>query len=215
MYLRVLCQDILQPSWICFLYNHLKEIDWMPSVQQVSRTLPSAFDDKYPSTYAIIDGSEIFLETPSDLHMQSSTWSNYKHHNTAKFLIACTPNGCISYISALYVGSISDLELTNASGFLTKLEDKPGISIMADRGFNIKYLLQEINVGYNIPPFLNGKQQLTADEVQEGKRIASSRIIVERAIGRIKSFTILKHTLPISLARISNQIVFVCAFLTN
>ena len=30
-----------------------------------------------------------------------------------------------------------------------------------------------------------------------------------------KSFTILKHTLPISLARISNQIVFVCAFLTN
>lgn len=108
-------------TWICFLYNHLKEIDWMPSVQQVSGTLPSAFHDKYPSTYAIIDGSEIFLEIPSDLHMQSSTWSNYKHHNTAKFLIACTPNGCISYISALYVGSISDLELTNASGFLTKL----------------------------------------------------------------------------------------------
>ena len=111
--------------------------------------------------------------------MQSSTWSHYKHHNTAKFLIACTPNGCISYISALYVGSISDLELTNASGFLTKLEDKPSISIMAVRGFNIKDMLQEINVGFNIPPFLNGKQQLTADEVQEGRRIASSRIIVE------------------------------------
>lgn len=86
---------------------------------------------------------------------------------------------------------------------------------MADRGFNIKDLLQEIKVGFNIPPFLNGKQQLTADEVQEGRHIASSRIIVERAIGRIKSFTILKHTLPISLARISNQIAFVCAFLTN
>ena len=35
-------------TWICFLYNHLKEIDWMPSVQQVSGTLPSAFHDKYP-----------------------------------------------------------------------------------------------------------------------------------------------------------------------
>ena len=202
-------------TWICFLYNHLKEVDWMPSVQQVSATLPPAFRDKYPSTYAIIDGSEIFLETPSDLHMQSYTWSSYKHHNTAKFLIACTPNGCISYISTLYVGSISDLELTNASGFLTKLKDKPGISIMADRGFNIEDLLQKIDVGFNIPPFLNGKQQFSADEVQEGRRIASSRIIVERAIGRIKSFTILKHTLPISLSRISNQIVYVCAFLTN
>ena len=114
-------------TWICFLCNHLKEVDWMPSFQQVSATLPPAFRDKYPSTYAIIDGSEIFLETPSDLHMQSSTWSSYKHDNTAKFLIACTPNGCISYISTLYVRSISDLELTNASGFLTKLKDKSGI----------------------------------------------------------------------------------------
>ena len=77
-------------------------------------------------------------------------------------------------------------------------------------------MLQEINVGFNIlSPFLNGKQQLTVDEVQEGRRIASSRNIVEQAIGRIKSFTILKHTLPISLARISTHIIFVCAFLTN
>ena len=59
----------------------------MPSVKQVEGTLPSAFREKYPSTYCIIDGSEIFMETPSDLHMQSSTWSSYKHHNTAKFLM--------------------------------------------------------------------------------------------------------------------------------
>jgi len=56
-------------TWICFLYHHLKEIDWMPSTKQVEGTLPSAFREKYPSTYCIIDGSEIFMETPSDLHM--------------------------------------------------------------------------------------------------------------------------------------------------
>ena len=110
-------------TWICFLYHHLKELDWMPSVQQVAGTLPPAFRERFPSTYAIIDGSEIFLDTPTDLFMQSSTWSSYKHHNTAKFLIACTPNGCASYISPLYVGSISDVELTRVSGFLTRLED--------------------------------------------------------------------------------------------
>ena len=76
----------------------------MPSVKQAEGTLLSAFREKYPSTYCIIDGSEIFMETPSDLHMQSSTWSSYKHHNTAKFLIGCTPNGCVSFISPLYVG---------------------------------------------------------------------------------------------------------------
>lgn len=80
-------------TWICFLYHHLKEIEWMPTVQQVRATLPVAFKQKYPTTYAIIDASEVFLETPLDLQMQSSTWSSYKHHNTAKFLVACTPNG--------------------------------------------------------------------------------------------------------------------------
>ena len=89
-------------TWVCFLYQHLKEIDWTPLAEQVASTLPCAFQEKYPSTYSIIDASEIFIETPSDLFVQSSTWSNYKHHNTGKFLIGCTPNGAVSYISQLY-----------------------------------------------------------------------------------------------------------------
>ena len=187
----------------------------MPSTKQVEGTLPSAFREKYPSTYCIIDGSEIFMETPSDLHMQSSTWSNYKHHNTVKFLIGYTPNGCISFISPLYVGSISDVELTRVSGLLTHLEDKPGISIMADRGFTIKDILNDIGVKLNIPPFMDGRKQLPPEEMSEGRKIASVRIHVERAIGRMKSFSILKHTIPITLAGLSNQIVCVCAYLSN
>jgi len=102
------------------------------------------------------------METPSDLHMQSSTWSSYKHHNTMKFLIGCTPNGCISFISQLYVGSISDVELTRISGLLDNLEDKPGVSMMADRGFTIKDMLAEKGAKLNIPPFMEGRKQLTA-----------------------------------------------------
>ena len=79
------------------------------------------------TTYAIIDGSEMFIETPSDLVMQSSTWSQYKHHNTVKFLIACTPNGSICFVSPVYVGSISDVELTRISGFLDVIKDKEGM----------------------------------------------------------------------------------------
>ena len=202
-------------TWICFLYNHLKEINWMPSVEQVAGTLPPVFRERYPNTYAIIDGSEIFIETPSDLHIQSSTWSSYKHHNTAKFLIAVTPNGCVSFISPLYVGSISDVELTRVKGFLAQLEQKDGIAIMADRGFTVKDMLKEIGVELNIPPFMEGRKQLPAIEVQEGRHIASVRIHVERAIGRMKSFSILKQTMPILIARLSNQIVCVCAYLTN
>ena len=172
----------------------------MPSVRQVVGTLPHAFKKNYP------DGSEVFLET---LFMQSSTWSAYKHHNT---VVACTPNGAMSFISPLYVGSISDVELTRVSGFLTKLEDKPGISIMADRGFTIRDMLSALNIELKIPPFMEGRQQLPAEEVQKGRKIASLRIHVERAM---KNFTILKGTIPISLARLANQIVCVCGFLSN
>jgi len=177
-------------TWISFLYHHLKELNWSPCVEQVMGTLPHAFRQKFPSTYAIIDGSELFIQTPSDLYMQSSTWSQYKHHNTFKFLVSCTPNGAISYISDVFVGSISDVELTKMSGFLKVLEDMPGVSIMADRGFTIKDVLKELNVELNMPPFLEGQKQLPAEKVKEGRTISSLRIHVERAIGRIKNYSI-------------------------
>ena len=34
----------------------------------------------------IIDCTEIFIERPKSLINQASTWSDYKHHNTVKFL---------------------------------------------------------------------------------------------------------------------------------
>ena len=40
-------------TWVCFIYHNLKEVDWMPSVEQVAGTLPHAFKEKYPSTFAI------------------------------------------------------------------------------------------------------------------------------------------------------------------
>ena len=137
--------------------------------------------------YCIIDCSEIFIETPSDLFVQFSTWSNYKHRNTRKFLIECTPNGEISYVSLLYNGSISDVELTKVSGFLNTLEGKGGVSVMADQGFTACDVLAEKGVDLNIPPFMEEREQQPADEVKHGRGIASLRIHVERAIGRIKN----------------------------
>ena len=44
----------------------------------------------------------------------------------------------------------------------------------------------QVGAELNIPPFMEGGQQLPAKEVQEGRRIASLHIHVERTIGRIK-----------------------------
>ena len=64
-------------------------------------------------------------------------------------------------------------------------------------------------------PFKGTRKQLTADEVQETIHIASVRIHVERAIGRIKNYHILDGILPVSVAHLADQIFYVCAYLTN
>ena len=202
-------------TWISFLHKHLAELEWAPTVEQVKCTLPQAFREKFPDTYARIDASKIFIETPCDLQCQSSTWSNYKHHNTAKFIVACTSNGAISFVSQLYVGSISDVELTRVSGLIESLRGKRGSSIMADRGFTIIDQLEPLGIKLNVPPFMEGRTQLPVSDVRKGRKISSLRVHVERPIGRIKNFAILKGTVPLSMSRIANQIVQVCAWLVN
>ena len=85
----------------------------------------------------------------------------------------------------VYVGSISDVELTQVSGFWDAVKGKQGISIMADKGFTIRDMLKKINVDLNILAFLNQKQ-FSVQDISKGRKIASLRIHVERAIGRIK-----------------------------
>ena len=115
----------------------------------------------------------------------------------------------------VYVGLISDVELTCTCGFLEKPNDKPGIPTMADRRFTVKDMFKELIIDLNISPFFEGRTILPTGKVDEGRKIASLHIHVEQAIGRKKIFSILKHKILISMARLTNQIVFACAFLTN
>ena len=117
--------------------------------------------------------------------------SQYKHNNT-KFLVARTPNGAICFISPLYVGSISGVELTRTSGFLDKLQDKLTWYLN-----NISIILWLIDL--NILPFMQVRHQLPQQEIQGGGTIASSRIHVEKAIGR--TYNVCKITIPLCLAQ--------------
>jgi hypothetical protein len=74
-------------------------------------------------------------------------------------------------------------KLTKDGGILNLLE--PGDQVMADRGnFDIEYDFPA-NTTLNIPPFLNGKYQLSLEEEVRTRKIASVRVHVERAIARI------------------------------
>ena len=62
----------------------------------------------------------------------------------------------ISFVSPLYVRSITDVELTRVSGYLESLQGKEGVSEMADRGFTISHQLSPLGITLHIPPFMEG-----------------------------------------------------------
>jgi len=192
-------------SWINIMAEHLTScVMWLPR-DTIRRTLPSSFLETYPGTTCIIDCSEIFIQRPFSLKARAKTWSTYKSHNTAKFLIAIAPNGFIMYVSPLYGGRASDNFITKSCGFLNYL--LPGDEVMADRGFTIAEDLCARQVKLNIPSFMKGRSQLTQQETIESRRIASVRIHVERAIARVKSYRILNTSLHIkSLKKLDKEL---------
>ncbi|XP_040071801.1 uncharacterized protein LOC120844216 [Ixodes scapularis] len=200
-------------AWMSFLYLNLTQLGlWLPR-EAIDTTMPVAFLDKYPTTRVIIDATEVRCEVASSFVTQSGTYSYYKSTNTFKGLVGISPNGLVTFVSELYMGSVSDKEIVIKSGLITMPFDQ-GDSVMADKGFKIADLLKHLGVTLNIPPFLN-RGKFSVEEVEETQDIAALRIHVERRIQRIKSFHIFDRPIPISLAPLANQIWTVCTILTN
>ena len=198
-------------TWVVFLKQHLQFLVKWPTREQVKARLPKAFK-YFPNTRVIIDCTEFNVQKPSLPSSQRVTWSSYKHSNTFKVLVGTSPSGTFTFLSKLYTGSISDRKTIELSGFVDKLE--LGDDVMADRGFIIRDLVTLQRATLNIPPFAMGKQ-LSSQAVTKTRRIASARIHVERAIGRLKSFKILQGVISIKLRPILDEILFVCAALCN
>ena len=87
-------------KWIDAMSTRLQFLIMWPAREELRKTMPLAFKRNFGDKVAvIIDCFEIFIERPSSLIARAMTWSNYKHHNTVKFLIGITPQGLISFIS--------------------------------------------------------------------------------------------------------------------
>ncbi|CAC5422034.1 unnamed protein product [Mytilus coruscus] len=193
------------------LFMFLSLISGLVGVK-VMEHMPQDFKLQYPNTRVIIDCTEIFTERPSSLALASKTFSSYKSHNTWKGLVGISPHGAITFISALYSGCMSDIEITKHSGLIELLE--PGDQIMADKGFILNKLLKDTGVSIATPHFLCSDGQFTPSQIEDNQKIASLRIHVERHIKRAKEYRLLQYTVPLSLAGSVNQLWTVANLLT-
>lgn len=90
-------------TWINLIHSELEVMNIFPPKDVIQRTMPDSFQQRYPSTRVIIDCTEVFIQKASSLVNQGVTFSNYKHHNTLKFLVGITPSGVISFVSEGWV----------------------------------------------------------------------------------------------------------------
>lgn len=186
--------------WLDILYTKLSAFVSWPERQVLLKTMPMEFCKKFRKCAIIIDCFEIFIEWPTSLTARAQTWSNYKKHNTVKYLIGITPQGSISFISKDWGGRVSHVYLTEHNGLLQNL--LPGDVILADRGFTIQDSVGMLCAEVKIPPFTKGMKQLSKLEVDTTRELSQVRIHVERIIGIVwQKFTILQSTLPTKMKR--------------
>ena len=75
--------------------------------------MPMSFRKYFKTKVAvIIDCFEAFVDKPLNPAARSATWSQYKHHNTVKFLIGISPQGVVTFISNGWGGHASDKYIT-------------------------------------------------------------------------------------------------------
>ena len=202
-------------TWINYMYIKLGSIPIWPTMQHVAKCMPKSMKSKFPYVKIIIDCVEFRVETASSLVLHKLFYSDYKSHTTVKCLVGICPGGGFSFISPVFPGSISDKEITVRSGLLKPALWNPGEGLMADRGFTIKDYTDNLNIKLVIPAFLKGRDQLSEAEVIQSQQIASERIHVERMIQRLKTYHIFDRVIPMSMMGSLNQIITVCALLSN
>ncbi len=86
---------------------------------------------------------------------------------------------------------------------------------MFDKVFNVQDLFLHQQVKCVLPPFVRGKRQFTHSESYQGKRIARARIHVERVMGRLKEFRLLKNILPLTMIDLCDQIWIIAGAIVN
>ncbi|XP_057306784.1 uncharacterized protein LOC130644980 [Hydractinia symbiolongicarpus] len=216
-------------KWLDVMYIWLKFFVKMGERDNIFKMIPPVFKKKFPRLTSIIDCFEIFIEAPTSLLARAQCYSTYKKHCTIKVMISCTPLGTINFVSRCWGGRASDIQIVRDSQFFSSRYHLPGDQILADRGFT---LVDDFAAGSGseliIPAFTRGKNQLSAQEVENTRKITSVRIHIERVIGLLKNrYTILKGIMPIqTVKKISDEnlndtlascdkMVTVCSALVN
>ncbi|KAI5099384.1 uncharacterized protein LOC124394221 isoform X1 [Silurus meridionalis] len=199
-------------EWLDVMAQRFSRLIHWPSRGEIKQNLPALFrSPSFKSVRCFIDCSEIPIVRATSKSARTTAYSNYKSHNTIKFLVGISPTGSITFLSKSWSGRASNKIITTSSGLIELLEE--GDIVMAPRGFSFpEYFAAK------------GVQLLTpGQDVFVSRHMSRMKIYVERAVGRIKHYRILRQPLPANsvkrrpkdTAATVDKILLVCSALSN
>jgi len=183
-------------GWVIFVATIFNRIDLLPGHGFLLQKMPKDFvTTGHGLTDLIIDATEFKFECATNYDLSALMFSHYKNTQTGKALIGIAPHGMGILFSDIYPGSISDSAITEESDTLAYVREEH--ELMSDRGFAIQELCASKGVFLNRPK-QKDCDQFSENDVQNNFNIASTRIHVERYIGRVRDWRILNRVWPLS-----------------
>ncbi|XP_046387292.1 uncharacterized protein LOC124156843 [Ischnura elegans] len=186
----------------------LSEFIIWPTKEDIRCSFPKCFKG-FEGTRCIVDCTETPLEIPSCLTCKIKTYSRYKGANTLKFLVSVASDGFITFCSRAYGGKCSDKFIFNDCGILNLLEE--GDAVMSGKGFMVEEECRVRGIRLIRPPFVGKKKQLSVKEGVMNSEVARARVHVERAIQRLKLFSVFSSRIPWTiLSKVNEMLIIAC-----
>ena len=194
--------------------------------------------------FIVLDGTSLPIYQPKRHSIARSTWVHYKKHQAYRYLVGCTLDGSVIFISDLYPGVVPDDTIYQDSSLKQILTERYGTTegrfgLMGDKGFigvsapeNWVNLLtvsaqreltnpSDQTLVPTLESILQGRtemRQISPDqEFLTSTDVAKPRGIVETTIGKIKRFRKLTagHIRSADDSNFLLNLVYISAYITN
>ncbi|XP_063386757.1 uncharacterized protein LOC134672743 [Cydia fagiglandana] len=196
------------------LANFFQNLIYLPAPDQIQAQLTHEFKVRYPNVHCILKSLEIEIKTSPDPLHQAQTWSEEKYGSTMKYLIGCTPNGFVAFVSKGYGGGMSDKDILERSNFTNILP--LNAVVMAEWQKNsfvgVESYLMTKGVKLLRPnhPGINSSTEPAQEQVAQAKAIEFLRVHLKKMMKRLRRFEMLSEVCSKHIGYMDHILIIAC-----
>lgn len=211
-------------AWLYQISDRFQEVYTWPHRETLKAQVPRHFHQNFPSTFVLLKRIKIKVFQERNRANFSSLpreVASKKSEKTRHGILAVDPRGSVIGCSRLVVGNLSDSDLFENCGLKRQLVTLMNNGKLANgdgilcEGLDIEKDINEIGLKLNNVAFMKCDISDQLKTMLQTQHVQNHKILVDKAVNRLKKFRIISQTVPTSLSASCDKIFQVTAFLTN